>query len=264
MVIAVGLISGVSFASAATGVIRFAAVGDPECKDTKLLAEKIKLVNVNRTLLLGDLGYQDSGGKCVRAAFVGTNAKPAVGNHDKTSAVLDVWDISSDIQTYKSGNVRFLSINTEKSAFDQKSRVQNLLNKYKNDATVDWIMPYFHKCMICSNDAHHPPTEVKNFASTFIPMFLDNGKVKLVLQAHNHAYQDCTRDGIKFITVGTGGRPDRGQDEELGNDKNDNCKNNMIGTDGFLVASITSNEIVGMFKDLKNNQYDNTKFEISK
>lgn len=246
--------------NAAPGLIKFAAVGDVECSDAKNVASKIKLVNVNRTLVLGDLGYQAEGGNCIRDAFIGTNAKPTVGNHDDTDKVRDVWDITHDIQTYKTGNVRFLSLNTEMDADAQKSRVQGLLNKYKNDSSIDWIIPFEHKPFVTNPSAHHKESEAKGFRSTFLPMFDANPKVALVLFGHNHGYQQCSANGIIFITAGTGGR----NPYPWGSSMDDGCKYNISGTDGFLVASVTSNEIVGMFKDLKNNQYDNTKFEISK
>lgn len=260
VILALALIPAASFVWAQPGLIKFAAVGDIECKDAKNIAAKIKLANVNRTLILGDMGYQAEGGDCIRNAFIGTNAKPTVGNHDDTNDVRDVWDITHDIQTYKTGNVRFLSLNTEMSADAQKSRVQGLLNKYKNDPSVTWIIPFEHKPFVTNPSAHHKESEAKNFRSTFIPMFLDNGKVKLVLQGHNHGYQQCDTNGILFLTAGTGGR----NPYPWGSTMDDNCKYNISGTDGFLIASVTSSEIVGMFKDLNNNQYDNTKFEISK
>lgn len=260
LILALALIP-TSFAWAAPGIIKFAAVGDIECSDAKNVAAKIKLSNVNRTLILGDMGYQAEGGDCIRNAFIGTNAKPTVGNHDDTTKVRDVWDITHDIQTYKTGNVRFLSLNTEMSADAQKSRVQGLLNKYKDDPSVTWIIPFEHKAFVTNPSAHHKESEASGFRSTFIPMFAANGKVPLVLFGHNHGYQQCGPiSDILFITAGTGGR----SPYPWGSTMDDNCRNNISGTDGFLIASVTSNEIVGMFKDLNNKQYDNTKFEISK
>jgi predicted phosphodiesterase len=237
---------------------KFAAVGDIECNNVKNVAAKIKADGVSRTLILGDLGYSDKGGKCVRDAFIGTNAKPAVGNHDSTSSVLDVWDITSAIQTYKTENIRFLSLNTEQSADFQKSRVQGLLNKYKTDTTIDFIIPFMHKPFVTNPSAHHGEGDAKNFRAIFVPMFVANGKVPLVLFGHNHNYLDCSVNDIKFITVGTGGR----DPYPIGSRMDDNCKNGISGTDGYLEVEVNGVSMVGYFKDLNGGIREETTFQI--
>ena len=239
---------------------KFAAVGDVECSSVKNMAAKIKAEGVSRTLILGDLGYSDKGGKCVRDAFIGTNAKPVVGNHDATSSVLNVWDITSAVQTYKTENIRFLSLNTEQSADSQKSRVQGLLNKYKNDTTIDFIIPFMHKPFVTNPSAHHKESEAKGFRAAFLPMFQANGKVPLVLFGHNHNYLQCSVGDILFLTVGTGGR----DPYPLGSTMDDNCKNGITGKDGFLIAEVNGPNIVGVFKDLNNRVAEQTTFQITK
>ena len=239
---------------------KFAAVGDVVCSSVKNVAAKIKADGVNRTLILGDLGYSDTGGKCVRDAFIGTNAKPAVGNHDSTSSVLNVWDITSAIQTYKTGNIRFLSLNTEQSADSQKARVQGLLDKYKNDPTVTFIIPFEHKPFVTNPSAHHKESEAAGFRTVFIPMFVANGKVPLVLFGHNHGFQQCSVNDILFITAGTGGR----DPYPWGSQMDDNCHNNISGTNGYLEVEVNGPSMVGYFKDMNGGIREETTFSIAK
>jgi hypothetical protein len=127
---------------------KFAAVGDIECKSAVKVINSIKTntPDVKRVLLLGDLGYSSTS-KCIKDACDKAllNCLPTVGNHDKTSDVKKVWGKGDSVGTYQTNNVRFLSINTEMSIKDVKSKVNSLLNKYKNDTTINFIIPYEHK-----------------------------------------------------------------------------------------------------------------------
>ena len=232
---------------------KFAAVGDIVCKDAPKVATAIKKAGNNVTLLLGDLGYSTSS-KCIGDAFKGMNVKPTVGNHDKTSDVVKVFG-KGDTGTTSFSNVRFLSINTEGFTL---SKVAGLLNKYKNDTNYDFIIPIMHKPLVTNPSAHH--TEEAKYRSQLIPLFVSNGKVQLVLNGHNHGFQQCSSNGINFMTAGTGGR----DPYPWGSKMDDNCHNNISGTNGFLEVVVDGAYMVGYFKDMNGGIREETTFSIVK
>ena len=236
---------------------KFAAVGDIECKGAAKVASAIKQGGSTVVILLGDLGYSKTS-KCVKDAFtsVGLSTKPTVGNHDKESDIKKVWNIAKTIQTYKVNNVRFLSLNTELAAADQKSKVQGLLNKYENATDIDFIIPFEHKPFVTNPSAHHKESEAKGFRATFLPMFTAISKIPLVLFGHNHNYLDCNVNNIKFLTIGTGGR----DPYPLGSTMDDNCRNGISGTNGFLEVEVNGLDMVGYFKDLNGGIREETTF----
>lgn len=254
------LIVGTCF-SALAASWKFAAVGDIQCKDAAKYAAAIKNAGINITVLLGDLGYGTTS-KCIKSAFTsaGISTKPTVGNHDKESDILKVWGISKIIQTYKVKNIRFLSLNTELSASVQKSKVQGLINKYENDTSIDFIIPFEHKPFVTNPSAHHKESEAKGFRATFLPMFVAASKIPLVLSGHEHGYQECKVSGITFIIAGTGGR----DPYPWGSVMDDNCHNNLSPVKGFLEVEVNGPEMVGYFKDLNGGINEDTTFQIVK
>jgi predicted phosphodiesterase len=237
---------------------KFAAVGDIVCKDANKVASAIKKdSNPRLVILLGDLGY-GSTAKCVKDAFdsQGLKSYPTVGNHDTTSDIKKVWSLANEMYTLKRDNVQFVSLNTEKAASDQKDKVQNILNKFKVDPSVKYIIPFEHKAMVTNPSAHHKESEAKGFRQAFVPMYNDNGKVPLVLFGHNHGYQQCSDDQRYYITAGTGGR----SPYPWGSSMDDNCKNNISGTSGYLEVDI--NSMIGVFKDLNGKVNQQTSFKV--
>ncbi len=230
---------------------KFAAVGDIVCKDAPKVATAIKKAGNNVTLLLGDLGYSSSS-KCIADAFKGMNIKPTVGNHDKTADVVKVFG-KGDTGTTSFSNIRFLSINTEGFTL---SKVAGLLNKYKNDTAIDFIIPIMHKPLVTNPSAHHP--EEAKYRKSLVPLFVNNGKVSLVINGHNHGFQECSSNGISFITSGAGGR----DPYPWGSKIDDNCKNNISGTNGFLEVEVNGTDMVGYFKDLNGGIREETTFQV--
>jgi predicted phosphodiesterase len=237
---------------------KFAAVGDIPCKNAPKVANAIKQGGSLIVILLGDLGY-GSTSKCIKDSF-GTIGKPTVGNHDTATDIKKVFGITNEIQTYKFNNIRFLSLNTELSADTQKSRVQGLLNKYKDAADIDFIIPFEHKPFVTNPSAHHKESEAKGFRATFLPMFVAASKIPMVLFGHEHGYQQCEVNDITFITAGTGGR----DAYPWGSIMDDNCRNNISGTNGFLEVEVNGLDMVGYFKDLNGGIREETTFQIIK
>jgi predicted phosphodiesterase len=242
---------------------KFAAVGDIECKSAVKVINSIKTntPDVKRVLLLGDLGYSSTS-KCIKDACDKAllNCLPTVGNHDKTSDVKKVWGKGDSVGTYQTNNVRFLSINTEMSIKDVKSKVNSLLNKYKNDTTINFIIPYEHKPFVTNKGAHHSESDAKGYRTALVPLFVNNGKVQLVLFGHNHNFLQCSSNNISFITIGTGGR----DPYPIGSGTDDNCHNGITGTDGYIELDVNGVSMVGVWKDLNGGIREETTFSIIK
>jgi len=241
---------------------KFAAIGDIECKSAVKVATSIKThtPDVKRVVLLGDLGYGKSS-KCIADAFKGLSLVVVVGNHDKAKDVQKSFGLTSNlISTYKTENVRFLTVDTEQSISAIKSKVSGLLNKYKNATDIDWIIPVSHKPYVTSDSTHHKESEAKGFRSALVPLYVDNNKVQIVLFGHNHDYLHCSSDGIQFIQVGTGGR----DPYPLGTATDDNCRNGITGTNGYLEVQVNGTDMVGVFKDMNGGMKEDTTFQILK
>jgi hypothetical protein len=230
---------------------KFAAVGDIECKHAKKLAHTIeKYSHPVVVLLLGDLGYGESA-KCVKDAF--PNGLPTIGNHDNQEDILKVFNLKNPVYSHVVNEVTFLSLNSETSEKKEVKLVKHLIEQAK----TPFIVPFSHIPCVTNPSAHHP--EWKSCKSKLAPIFEQSGKVKLYVNGHNHGYQQCSIDDITFITAGTGGR----KAYQWGNEIDDNCKNNISGTPGYLEVTVQdTNSMTGRFITLQGTTNKQTNFGI--
>jgi predicted phosphodiesterase len=230
---------------------KFAAVGDIECKNAKKVAASIeKYSDPVVVLLLGDLGYGKSA-KCIKDAF--PNGLPTIGNHDKEKNILKVFKLKNPVYSHAVNEVTFLSLNSETSPSNQVNLVKNLIAHAK----TPFIVPFSHIPCVTNPSAHH--VEWKSCKSKLVPIFEQSGKAKLYVNGHNHGYQQCSIDDITFITAGTGGR----KAYPWGNEIDDNCKNNISGTPGYLEVTVQDfHSMAGRFITLKGTTDKQTNFSI--
>lgn len=232
---------------------KFAAVGDIECKNPKKVAQAIeKYSHPAVVLLLGDLGYGKSA-KCVKDAF--PSGLPTIGNHDKEKNILKVFKLKNPVYSHAVKNeVTFLSLDSETSVGKQADLVKNLIAQAK----TPFVVPFSHAPCVTNPSAHHG--EWKGCKSKLVPIFEQSGKVKLYVNGHNHGYQQCSFDGITFITAGTGGR----KAYPWGDQMDDGCKNNISGIPGYLEVTVQdSNSLDGRFITLKGTTDKHTNFSIN-
>ena len=227
--------------------------------DTKNNGAEFRLAqNCGTELLLvaGDLWYDDSSSGWFSAVqargFTPANTNIACGNHDSCSTINDWLGTSTNWNTrnYENGKVQVVTVDAKESGFNCDST--------QFDTVKDWLSSSNspHKLVV----VHEPFATVKSdhgpnggFAC-WHSMFKDTG-VDLVLQGHNHNYQQISIDGIVY-TVGAPGTHDTGSslypcDSTTFNGQSMKC----VKKNGVLFLDIADN-IVGKAVDLDNKVFD--------
>jgi len=221
---------------------KFAAVGDIECKGSDKIFSLIKAntPDAKRVLLLGDLGYSSSS-KCIKISCdkYQENCIPTVGNHDKASDIKKIFGKGDGVGWYKQNNVVFVGINSELSASTVKSKLVPIINRFDNDSSVDFIIPFEHKPFVTNPSAHHPESDAKDYRKVILPVLQTSNKVILVLFGHNHGYQQCSVGDINFITSGQGGR----DPYSWGSKTDDNCHFQETGGQSYLEVTVDDNHM---------------------
>jgi hypothetical protein len=125
---------------------------------------------------------------------------------------LDANDLSAEIPT-----------NAGYSGGAQLAWVRDTLHRLRADASVDFVVAFFHHCAFATSGSHASDGGVR---AALAPLFEEFG-VDLVVQGHNHQYERSNpikggrsgaqapdgstvhpaTDGTTYICVGSGGRP---------------------------------------------------------
>ena len=218
-----------------SSIISFGAVGDFDCThQTSKTVENILDIAPDIIFALGDLSY----GKTSNCWFQITDdildkMQVAIGNHDidsqkKLKDYMEFFNLEKQYYSFNYGNIHFLALSTEvpySKSSKQYEFVKTDLEKTSSDASIDWIIVYFHRHMYGSGST---PDEEKDFRKLYHPLF-DKHDVDLALQAHQHIYERMfplkynhddsdepiittydnynyiDPEGVIFITIGTGG-----------------------------------------------------------
>lgn len=177
----------------------FTAVGDID--KNKETCQNLAGQNAAIILLCGDMAYSGSASswaKSVASPIVGKNVLWTRGNHDGTD-YLGIFNQDEVTTSKKVGNALFVSCDTEEM---DTSAAEAEIRKGMDDKDIKWIIPIMHKVVYgCPN---HHGEEARSFHTMFKKY---TGKIKLVLQGHNHNYVRMKPlNGITYVQNGEGGR----------------------------------------------------------
>jgi len=216
----------------------FVAVGDWDCKDeTKDTVQNILEQDSEVVLALGDLSYNGKA-KCWLNIIepIADKTRIAIGNHETDSSktlrdYMDYFGLEKQYYSFNYKSVHFIALSTEipyeEGSQQYEFAVQDL-KKYSKDASIDWIVAFFHRQAYSSGGG---PDDEDDFTETYHPLF-DKYNVVLALQGHFHAYERSypiifndddegkpivtdadvntytNPKGTIFVTAGTGGAHD--------------------------------------------------------
>lgn len=231
----------VSYANAQTATWDFCVAGD---LTSTTVRDKMKAYDCKVHVLTGDYyGKEDT--------FVGGFKEKGVpvlascGNHDDCVEVAKQDNIAGDKTNYgiKYKNVGFVIVNTENKINKQEAEVNRLMDKFQNDASINFIVAAQHKTTVTNEGAHHGEAEVSGDREMYSKMADLYPKFKYLFQGHNHNWLKCEPEdpNITVITEGTGGR----NPYPIGSGTDDNCTGGLSGSkyNGFSIATVNPDGI---------------------
>jgi 3',5'-cyclic AMP phosphodiesterase CpdA len=114
---------------------------------------------------------------------------------------------------FRRGNVGFVALDANDASYElpringyagiaQDSWLDSVLDEFRRDSTIDFIVVGFHHCMYCSNAAHGSDAGPRDRWGELF----DRHHVDLVINGHNHSYERthpvrqgaATRDDTAF------------------------------------------------------------------
>lgn len=244
--IIIGLLAIPLLSSSVFGTVqawKFTAVGDVENTSRgKAVASITKKQPNEVSVFLGDTYDKE---KAVLALFKESGVPLLVtcGNHDDCKDMLgnDGMKFSSFPFQFKHKDACFISVNTESSISNQRSKIEGFLNNCQSDNNIKHSILFEHKNAITNNGAHHKESEFKARAQ-YATWDTKYSKFDLLLQGHNHNYQVCEPESpdILVVTAGTGSRSPYPIGSFGGNDAQDHCNVNQSGHkyDGPVVVEV--------------------------
>ena len=216
--------------------INIVAVGDFYCNDeTEDIIEDIISVNPELIITTGDHVKNVKSADCwiEMSETIKDKTKIAIGNHDRDSSkiykqITRNHNLTSPYYSHDFENIHFISLSTE-HPFEKDSKqykfITNDLEKASKKQDIDWIIVHNHKALYSTRNDKEDAQELRN---TYHPLF-ETYNVDLVISSHNQYYERTypllynynddeepiiidnsdsnynNTDGIKYLTVGTGG-----------------------------------------------------------
>jgi hypothetical protein len=272
--------------------INIVAVGDFYCNDeTEDTIENIISVHPELIITTGDHVKNEKSAKCwiEMSEEIKDKMKIAIGNHDRDSSkiykqITRNHNLTSPYYSHDFKNIHFISLSTE-HPFEEGSKqydfIKNDLEKLFKNQNIDWIIVHNHKALYSTRNDKDDAEELRN---TYHPLF-EKYNVDLVISSHNQYYERTypllynydddkepiiidnsesnyyNTDGIKYLTVGTGG-------DELQDiiDKEDYYVIQEDDEYGFLNLKLENNgkTIVGEFRTGEDDDDILDTFELKK
>ena len=214
--------------------------GDFYCNDeTEKTIENIITIDPELIITTGDHVKNVKSAKCwiEMSDELKDKMKIAIGNHDAESSkifkeITDHHNMESPYYSHDFQNIHFISLSTE-HPFEKGTKQYNFikedLKKTSNNTNIDWITVHQHKAIYSSK---HDKEDAEDLRKTYHPLF-EEFNVDMVFSSHNQYYErtypllynyedengplfidkynstdnyyNNNRDGILFLTVGTGG-----------------------------------------------------------
>lgn len=200
--------------------------------------EVMKEKGVQLIVGLGDYSYS-GGASSWFDSIIGPQyqgrMKGALGNHDNDSYLeafgQQSWTMPYSIQR---GNLAVVFIDSDSPTNESEAEKAIMAAKAQHRT----VFAAMHHPIVAGSGAHHPSDE-KKIGKWFVPLAQKYGIIT-VFSGHNHLYHRINRNGIQWITVGTGGRKFYNSKPTSGTQKLIN------GTNGF-VRIMVGPQSIGQF-----------------
>ena len=216
--------------------INIVAVGDFYCNDeTEDTIENIISIDPELIITTGDHVKNVKSAKCwiEMSEQIKDKIKIAIGNHDRDSSkiykqITRNHNLTSPYYSHDFKNIHFISLSTE-HPYEEESKqyefIKKDLEKTSKNPNIDWIIVHNHKAFYSTRNDKEDAEELR---VTYHPLF-EKYNVDLVISSHNQYYERTypllynfnddkepiiidnsesnyyNTDGIKYLTVGTGG-----------------------------------------------------------
>ena len=216
--------------------INIVAVGDFYCNDeTEDTIENIISIDPELIITTGDHVKNVKSAKCwiEMSEQIKDKIKIAIGNHDRDSSkiykqITKNHNLTNPYYSHDFLNVHFISLSTE-HPYEEESKqyefIKKDLEKTSKNPNIDWIIVHNHKAFYSTRNDKEDAEELR---VTYHPLF-EKYNVDLVISSHNQYYERTypllynfnddkepiiidnsesnyyNTDGIKYLTVGTGG-----------------------------------------------------------
>jgi hypothetical protein len=216
--------------------LNIVAVGDFYCNDeTEDTIENIMSIDPELIITTGDHVKNVKSAKCwiEMSEEIKDKIKIAIGNHDRDSSkiykqITRNHNLTNPYYSHDFKNVHFISLSTEHPYGEESKQYQFIKNDLETTSKnqhIDWIIVHNHKAFYSTRNDKEDAEELR---VTYHPLF-DKYDVDLVISSHNQYYERTypllynfnddeepiiidnsesnyyNTDGIKYLTVGTGG-----------------------------------------------------------